>query len=157
MGLAETMDDEHLAQLFAKQEELGMGSGELLLLDADSMRKAPKRKAKKTGQPALAYTKGFKSTDGSYPSAEAVAKVFEQLNVDFNLSDSDLEAQLKNSWQKDRLRKKEKKRAREELREKGLLGKNANPNDPRVKYPNGIHIDDVKAELRDFLLGSEDR
>lgn len=172
-------DEEHLARLLAKQEELGIVGDELILLDTNSatarhgrLNKRPKRSK---GSPpwshtALAkydFTKGYRASSGSYPSAEAVADAFEQLEVtgwtggrgglELEISDSELENTLKASWQKDRQRKKDRKRAREELRAQGLLGKNANPSDPRIKYPNGMSLDDMKAEFQSFLLGSEHR
>lgn len=108
-----------------------------------------------------------RSFNGAYPSAEAVANAFEQLEVtgwshnqgdlELELSDMELESKLKASWQKDRQRKKERKRAREELRAKGLLGKKSDPNDPRLKYPNGMSLDDMQEEFRSFLLGSQQR
>ncbi|EFX00952.1 r3h and g-patch domain protein [Grosmannia clavigera kw1407] len=175
-GLSATMDDSQLARLLAKQEELGLGSGKLLLLDGDSIaggdqgmigRRDRKASAKKRSTPMDTLKKNFATVGGSYPSAEAVADAFERLNMsgwggardglELNLSDSELEVQLRMSWQKDRQRKKEKKRAREELRSKGLLRKDANSNDPRVKYPDGMHMDDIKTEFFNFLNGTETR
>ncbi|OAA54481.1 Single-stranded nucleic acid binding R3H [Niveomyces insectorum RCEF 264] len=180
--LSTEIDDEQLARLLAKQEELGLGSDELVLLDGESAqtvstqqpghsRKQSKRSKRSAAlkQKQLSgvadFTQGFKTRGRSYPSAEAVADAFEHLDMSgwdnhrggfpLELSDSELEATLKASWQKDRQRKKEKKKAREELRAQGLLGKHANPNDPLVKYPDGIRLDDIKVEFRSFLLGSE--
>lgn len=177
-GLSATMDDAQLARLLAKQEELGLGANEHILFDGDSMRGISGGKVgdrdfttdpstKKTSSHMRASKKGPRAVNGSYPSAEAVADAFERLDMsgwggsrngfEFNLSDSELEAQLRTSWQKDRQRKKEKKRAREELRAQGPLGKTAKPNDPRVKYPDGMHLDDIKSEFHGFLNGSENR
>lgn len=176
--LATDSDDEHLANLLAEQEELGLGEDDLILLDSDAATTAI-RSARRPRRPkgslhwsnaALAkygFTKGYRTSNGPYPSAEAVADAFEQLEVngwtsnrggfELDLSDSELQSTLKASWQKDRQRKKDRKRAREELRAQGLLGKKANSNDPRVKYPNGMSIDDMKDEFQSFLLGSDQR
>ncbi len=182
--LASQIDDEQLARLLAKQEELGLGVDELVLFDGDSLGPTdadegrwnqPKKPGKPKGHgswkqkmPAgYDFTKGLRTSDGSFPNAEAVADAFEQLQVttkkhgryarELELSDVELEATLKASWQKDRLRKKERKKAREELRAQGLLGKKVNALDPRVKYPNGMNLEDMKDEFHSFLLGSEHR
>ncbi|KJR79880.1 uncharacterized protein SPSK_00455 [Sporothrix schenckii 1099-18] len=173
-------DDEHLSRLLAKQEGMGLGEEDSILLDAtpaavDSTkcRRVSKRPKPPKGSPilnpsALAkydLTKRFPASHGSYPSAEAVADAFEQLEVtgwagnrgrlELELSDLELKNSMQASWQKDRQRKRDRKIAREELRAQGLLGKFSNPNDPRVKYPNGMNLDDIKTEFRYFLLGSE--
>ncbi|KAL1903708.1 squalene synthetase-like protein [Sporothrix stenoceras] len=174
--LATDSDDEHLARLLAKQEELGLEGDDLILLDSDTTAAAT-RHGKRPRRPKgslhwssaaltkYGFTKGCRTSNGPYPSAEAVADAFEQLEVngwsssrggfELDLSDSDLESTLKASWQKDRQRKKDRKKAREELRAQGLLGKRVNPNDPRIKYPGGMSLDDMKAEFRSFLLGSD--
>ena len=160
------LGDEALARLFAKQEELGMDSDDLLLFASSfaqtGSRKAQgKRPAKATGGPA---------------SAAQVADAFDNLDLadwshltgqtrkrrnkqppDFNVSDSEIEAALKSAWGRDRERKKGRKLEREALRAEGLLGKDANPDDMRVKYPSGMKLDDMKAELTAFLLGSAER
>ncbi len=73
------------------------------------------------------------------------------------MSDPELEAQLTAAWQKDRLTKKEKKQAREELRAQGLLGKHADPEDPANKYPAGMTLEDIRAEFRAFLISTDMR
>lgn len=169
-----TMDDETLARLLAKQEELGMGSDELILVGGQesttylgSTRKLRTR--------ASMEAKIIK-TRSKFPSAAAVADAFDELDVmdwerpslqnphkrgrrkkapDFDVSDSDLELAMQTAWVKDREAKKAKKLQREELRSQGLLGKHANPDDPRNKYPMGMTLDDIKTEMRDFLTGTE--
>ncbi|KAK1774323.1 hypothetical protein QBC45DRAFT_425396 [Copromyces sp. CBS 386.78] len=163
----EDIDDETLARLFAKQEELGMGSNELVLFSEEAAFNVRKVKNKKrTGR-----TEGF-------PSATAVADAFDGLELtdgwvnpgfippgrnrrskqppNFNVSDSEVELVLKTAWQKDRERKKQRKLEREELRAQGLLGKHANPDDLRVKYLTGMTLDDIKTELVAFLLTTEE-
>jgi hypothetical protein len=65
-----------------------------------------------------------------------------------------MEAALHIAWQKDREKKKQRRMAREQLRAEGLLGKNVDKNDPRVKYQSGMSLDDIQTELRTFLLGT---
>ncbi|KAK9441251.1 sqs1 [Metarhizium brunneum] len=71
--------------------------------------------------------------------------------VPFNNDDSDLELQLQVAWKSDRMRKKERKRQREELRSLGMLQKNAKPDDLRTKYPSGMSIEQVGEEIERFL------
>ncbi|KAL4994451.1 hypothetical protein BDV10DRAFT_151958 [Aspergillus recurvatus] len=76
-------------------------------------------------------------------------------NIDhlgFGGLDSELEDELINAWNNDRLKKKSKKREREELRAQGLLGRRKNDPDLKVKYADGINIEDLKSEIRLFLL-----
>ncbi|OJJ43327.1 hypothetical protein ASPZODRAFT_136167 [Penicilliopsis zonata CBS 506.65] len=78
----------------------------------------------------------------------------------FHLSDSELETELetelKKAYQNDRARKKIKKQQREELRSQGLLGRNKDKADLKVKYPDGMDIDDLKLEARTFLTSHWD-
>ena len=160
------LGDEALAQLFAKQEELGMDSDDLLLF-ASSFAQTGSRKAQGK-RPAKAM--------GGPTSAAQVADALDNLDLadwghltgqtrkrrskqppNFNASDSEIEAALKSAWGRDRDRKKNRKQEREALRAEGLLGKDANPDDMRVKYPSGMKLDDMKAELTAFLLGSAER
>ena len=164
----EDIDDEELARLFAKQEELGMGSNELILFSEEAAFNVRKVKNKKRA-----------GRTGGFPSATAVADAFDGLELtdawanpgfippgrnrrskqppNFNVSDSEMELVLKTAWQKDRERKKQRKLEREELRAQGLLGKNVNPDDLRVKYLTGMTLDNIKTELVAFLLTTEER
>ncbi|KNB06121.1 hypothetical protein FOXG_08171 [Fusarium oxysporum f. sp. lycopersici 4287] len=76
--------------------------------------------------------------------------------ISFNLSDSELEASLQASWKSDRLKKSERKKQREEMRALGMLGKK-DPDDLRVKYPDGMNMDQVADELQTFLMGSDEQ
>ncbi|WYZ43014.1 hypothetical protein EsH8_VI_000713 [Colletotrichum jinshuiense] len=73
----------------------------------------------------------------------------------FDISDSELEGRMQAAWKNDRLKKAERKRERQALRQQGLLGKHANPEDLRVKYPQGMGLDQIAEELKKFLLGSQ--
>lgn len=174
---ATNFDDETLARLLAKQDELGLDDDELVLFSADSYAGArPSGSGISSARQGGRGSKGEGKGRQQAPSASAVADVFNELDLmdwgrhnpprkpkgkrgqpTFNVSDSELEATLEAVWQKDRLRKKERKQHREELRVQGLLGKNADPTDPRVKYPTHMTFDQIKEEMRTFLLGNEPR
>ncbi|KAF0314971.1 hypothetical protein GQ607_017794 [Colletotrichum asianum] len=72
----------------------------------------------------------------------------------FDISDSELEEKMLAAWKNDRTKKAERNRERQALRAQGLLGKNVNPEDLRVKYPHGMGLDQIADELRTFLLGT---
>lgn len=172
--------DEALARLLARQEELGLDDDEMMLLagsgfgvmsssrhkDSDTRKENVGSKARRT-----AKTGGR----GPVPSAREVADAFDDLDLmdwgrhnpprkpkskrgqpTFDISDSELEETLQATWKADRLRKKEKKQQREELRSQGLLGKNVDPDDPRVKYQAGMTLDQIKEEMRTFLCGADE-
>lgn len=171
-----TIDDETMARLLAKQEELGLGSDELVLFGGQEMSTSYTVNMGKSRSRTKAEAQIIKGRR-KFPSASAVADAFDELDLmdwerpslqkprkggrrgkappDFDVSDSELELTLQTAWVKDRETKKMKKLQREELRAQGLLGKHANPDDPRLKYPTGMTLDDIKTEMRDFLLGSE--
>lgn len=169
------MDDETLARLLSKQEELGMGGEELLLsdmyLDTDDTGHAAgsSRQSNKPYKPQ-------RTTKYQIPSASAVADAFDDIDLMdwnrpslqnftkgrrrkpiFDVADPVLESNMQAAWETDRERKKQRKLAREELRAQGLLGKHANPDDPRVKYPSGMTLEDIKVEVRAFLLSPEEQ
>ncbi|OHX00219.1 g-patch domain-containing protein [Colletotrichum incanum] len=73
----------------------------------------------------------------------------------FDISDSELEGKMQAAWKNDRLKKAERKKERQALRTQGLLGKHANPEDLRIKYPHGMGLDQIADELRMFLLGTQ--
>lgn len=172
-----TMDDETLARLLAKQEELGMGSDELLLVSGTASGQGSVyfgRNSQKSGR-----GKGVNARSQLlFPSANVVADAFDDLDLMdwerpslrnqrkrgrraqppvFGLSDSEMEETLQTAWQKDRESKKSRKIRREELRAQGLLGKHAKPDDPRLRYPTGMSLEDIKTEMRSFLEGTEPR
>lgn len=170
----EYMDDEGLARLLAKQEELGIDDEELVLFSSEGFEVLPssnkQRKARLRGKSATTASKGHAC--GFAPSASVIADVFDELDLmdwdrhnpprkskskrglpDLEHLDPEIAATLEATWQKDRLRKKERRQAREELRAQGLLGKNADPNDLRQKYQTGMTLDQIKEEMRNFLQG----
>jgi hypothetical protein len=99
---------------------------------------------------------GFDVMDWTRPSLRRKSKrtLSEPL---LKAEDSYFEHAIKTAMSKERLRKSEKRRQRDEQRMQGLLGKCINPDDTRVKYSQGMTLDDVAEELRKFLVGSEQR
>lgn len=100
---------------------------------------------------------GFDIMDFSRPSLRKKAKGKKKGPPDLMLSDSELEMELEQAWKNDREKKKSRKQKREELRSRGLLGRSIDKPDLKSKYANGIGVDDLKLEIRIFLLSSKDR
>ncbi|KAI1370271.1 hypothetical protein F4677DRAFT_438816 [Hypoxylon crocopeplum] len=169
-------EDGHMARMLAKQEEFGLGGDDVLLFDGGASKdewstapRAPPRRKTKGNSKSTKITQ----KNGQFPSATEMADAFDELDLmdwhrpslnnvkkglpTFDVSDSELEEVMKSTWQKDRLKKAEKKKAREELRSMGLLGKNVNPDDLRIKYIGGMSLDDLANELEVFLLGSREQ
>lgn len=181
---ASDIDDEALARLLAKQEELGIDEDELVITSAEMTSYSNRFVATSNSrisdhrQKAGAHQAWLSAKQVSLskvPSATAVADAFDEMDLmdwgrhnpprkpkskrgqpTFNLSDSEMEAHLQATFKKDRLRKKERKLEREELRAAGLLGKHGNPDDLRIKYPTGISIDQIKEEMRTFLQSDDE-
>jgi hypothetical protein len=179
---ADHLTDEQIARLLAKQEELGMGSNELLLLDdaadADEDDDIPPPAAHHnpfmlSSHSSRIKSRGAKRPRGEFPVASALADAYEGFDVmdfdrpslkkkpkgrrgklPFDLSDSDLEVSLQAAYENDRAKKKERKQLREALRAEGLLGsKNGKPN-LKDKYREGMGIGTVKDEIKAFLLSN---
>ncbi|KAE9988202.1 hypothetical protein EG328_000158 [Venturia inaequalis] len=170
----DSIDDEVLARLLAKQEELGLNTEELVLLDDEAINPFNIRKEAKIynrNTPRKA-----RRVSGSFPSASLMADVLEQdpyggfdiMNFDrpslrtknkgkraqlsVDLSDSDLQETLESSWQHDREKKRARKAEREILRMQGLLGRKkkgkANLSDV---YQEGMSTGDLMEVFRAFL------
>lgn len=174
------MTDEALARLLARQGELGLDDDEMMLLAGSGfgVMSSSRHENPDTRKENVSFkaTKTAKTGGrGPVPSAREVADAFDDLDLmdwgrhnpprkpkskrgqpTFDISDSELEETLQATWKADRLRKKEKKQQREELRTQGLLGKNVDPNDPRVKYQTGMTLDQIKEEMRTFLCGADE-
>ena len=168
------MTDEKIAKLLAKQEELGMGSSELVLFD-DS----PKADLDTISHHALKPTRhtlrnahNVKRAKGDFPAASALADAYDGFDVmdferpslkkkpkgrkgrlAFDLSDSELEASMAVARDKDRSKKRERKDERQALRVQGLLGKKDTKPDLKAKFKEGIGIHAVKDEIKNFLMG----
>ncbi|MCJ1432633.1 hypothetical protein MMC27_001990 [Xylographa pallens] len=174
------MTDQQMALRLAKQEELGLGSAEVMLFDGDELEgwadeeNLKKLRAQAIQYPKLGSSKGGKSRS-SYASASIFADVllqdpyngFDVMDQDrpslrrrpkgrrgvlpLELSDSELEASMQLAWDNDRTKKKIQKQQREELRAQGLLGKKDKV-DMKFKYAEGMSISQMKSEVKDFLM-----
>ena len=178
----EELDDETIARVLQKQEELGLGADELVLYAADdyfggssraddyiplnfgrSNRKQQKR-GRRTREPTFPSASamadaldmdpydGFDIMDTERPSLRPKKKG-RRGQVPFELDDSDLNEQLQNAWETDRQKKRLKKAEREELRQQGLLGRKGKAPNLKVKYKDGMMMEDVLEEMREFLIG----
>ncbi|KAL9634143.1 MAG: hypothetical protein Q9164_004270 [Protoblastenia rupestris] len=175
------MADEQMARLLSKQEELGMGSDDLVLFDGDEGAVLAESSTK--GLIGACSTKrvelkGNERASRPFSSAAALAQAleddpfdsFDVMDLDrpilrrrpkgrhghpaLELSDSELEQNLRTAWENDRSKKKARKEAREELRSRGLLRiKNKNKTNPSLtsKYPSGMSIGQIKDEMKSFL------
>jgi len=171
------MTDEKIAKLLAKQEELGMGSSELVLFDdspgadLDEENTINHHRFKSTRR-IFRNTHDFKRAKEDFPAASALADAYDGFDVmdferpslkkkpkgrkgrlEFDLSDSELEASMAIAWDKDRLKKRERKDERQALRAQGLLGKKDTKPDLKAKYKEGMGIHAVKDEIKTFLMG----
>lgn len=149
----ERMTDEKIARRLAKQEELGLGSDDVMLFDEEDGVEEVEGTlvanrtifALNSGSSRHSRPRG-KRTKVEFPSASLMADVLDQdpYNgfdvMDFDrpslkkskdrqgippieLSDSEFDSHLRTVWEADRKNKRQKKVEREELRAKGLLGK----------------------------------
>jgi hypothetical protein len=176
----EELDDETIARVLQKQEELGLGSEEVLLYGGDEFfggsikTQSSFRQYGRSNRTRQARGRGKR--DPTFPSASAMADAlamdpyggFDIMDTERpslkpkkkgrrgqmppELDDSDLNEQLQNSWEADRAKKRVKKAEREELRQQGLLGRKGKAADLKVKYKGGIDNEDIVEEIREFLL-----
>ncbi|KAI2634530.1 hypothetical protein GGS21DRAFT_518243 [Xylaria nigripes] len=166
-------EDARLAQSIAKREELGLGDDDVPSSDGadpdDGWVVASSANRRRRGRRSKRSQKSRLFESGSqFPSATKMAQAFDELDlmdmqnalrqpIGFNVSDSELEYALNTSFKKDRLKKAEKKKAREELRSQGLLNKNADPRDLRVKYQNGLTREELVNEIDTFLRSTDEQ
>lgn len=183
-GEDEELDDETIARVLQKQEELGLGADELMLYAADdyfggssraddyiplsfgrSNRKQQKRGGRRNRDPTFPSASamadaldmdpynGFDIMDTERPSLKPKKKGRRGQMPFELLDDSDLNEQLQNAWENDRKKKRMKKAEREELRQQGLLGRKGKAPNLKVKYKDGMMMEDVLEEMREFLVG----
>jgi len=161
------LSDRQIARLLAKQEELGIGGDELLLFDGEGddeqdvpfyppvsmiSKRSPKGKGKATAvRPMSDPYDGFDIMDLERPSLKRKPKG-RKGRIEFDLSDSDLRESMLNAFENDRVKKKKRKQEREELRAQGLLG-NKKP-DMKQKYKEGMNMNEIKEEIKNFLNGN---
>lgn len=150
------IDDENLARLFAKQEQLGISSDNLAIFNGSSTQAGRGHYHAAIYRSAEASIGLDASWDQPNPLAQRKGRRRKQAPA-FNVSDSELEAALKNAWERDRERKKARKMERETQRGAGLLHRNVKPDDMRVKYPSGMTVDEMKHEVLMFLLDTSER
>ena len=176
----EELDDETIARVLQKQEELGLGSDEVLLYGGDELfvgsssakasfrgygRPSTKRQARVTRNRGPSFPSasamvdalamdpyaGFDIMDTERPSLK-LKKKGRRGQMPPELEDVDLNEQLRKSWAADRAKKRVKKAEREELRRQGLLGRKGKSVNVQVKYKGGFGMDDILEEVREFLL-----
>ncbi|KAL6149776.1 squalene synthetase-like protein [Exserohilum turcicum] len=179
---ADELDDETIARVLQKQEELGLGADELLLYGGDDFFGAPSRSKDASfggyGRSNKKRQNRVRSNrEPSFPSASAMVAALEMdpygafdiMDTERpslkpkkkgrrgqpppELDDSDLNEQLQNAWAADRAKKRLKKAEREELRQQGLLGRKGKSPSLKVKYQGGIDMEDIVEELREFMVG----
>lgn len=175
----ERLADEKIARLLSKQEELGLGSSNLLLYDGDEDGKddhfLPSRKDEYIGalrnrSKTNRFTNHLVSTsaftgmlnadalddvdiiDQGRPNLRRKSKA-RRGTPGLELTDTEIENSIQLAWENDRAKKKIRKQEREELRAQGLLGKKNKP-DLKPKYSEGISMADIKNEIEGFLLSS---
>ncbi|KAL1866537.1 squalene synthetase-like protein [Paecilomyces lecythidis] len=170
--------DEQLARALQMQEGLGIALDEILLFEQPSNPRSARASNPKHGKSNGRPRQKKASRESMFVSASALADAldedpyygFDIMDLDrpslrkkpkgrrrglnFELSDSETEEQLERAWTNDREKKKIKKRQREELRSQGQLGRKPGKVDMKAKYSKGISIDNVKSEIRSFLLTS---
>lgn len=186
-----TMTDEQIARLLMKQEELGMGSDQLLLFDGNNsgsgivhnpagdneldIGNRPRlRRSARLKKKRLLAASGPRVMEENYQGASALADAYDNFDMmdishldsrrkskrggpslPFELSDPELQANLQTAWQNDRQKKKARKEQRQELRAMGLLGKNKGRPDLNAKYSDGMTLEQIKGEIKEFLLSSQ--
>lgn len=179
------MTDAQIARLLAKQEELGLGSSDLLLFDGEdladdgmgemppdgswgrTLQSQPRSKRKQyyqdTFSPATLFAdvlqhdpyNGFDVMDQERPSLHKRPKG-RRGKLALALSDSEVEQLITIAWENDRTKKKIRKQEREEFRVQGLLGK-TDKVAMKAKYAEGMSMNEVKCEIQGFLLSSTER
>jgi hypothetical protein len=139
--------------------------------------KQQKKRASKRGIPDITPDRS-----GRYPSASKLASDYDGFDVmdweraslqnqkkvkkgkariaALNLSDSELEATLNQSWMRDREKKKLRKIERQEMRLQGLLGvkaKKTGKPDLSEKYKEGMTMTQVFEEIKQFMMRDHNR
>ncbi|KAI9666317.1 MAG: hypothetical protein M1821_004252 [Bathelium mastoideum] len=170
----ERMTDEQMARILAKQEELGLGSDDIILFDgeddeddddpnndysdSDVQLYSTQRNAK-TAMKGRAIEeqpyRDFDIMDFDRPSLQATRRGFNPNGPSDGLDKEQFAAML-STWEADRQKKRLRKREREELRAQGLLGKKHGKPDLSAKYSQGIGAQDIIDEIRGFLMSTHE-
>ena len=178
------MTDEQIARLLSKQEELGLGSDELVLFDGDEEEGSKGWDKQASPLPMSVWNQTMTRKKKNkrlkeFPSASVLAAVLERDpyngfdimdhdrpslrkkpkrrrgQLTLEFSDSELENTIQMAWENDRSKKKVRKHEREELRAQGLLGKKGKI-DMKAKYKESMSWDEVKKEISEFLISSKE-
>lgn len=181
------MTDEQIARLLSKQEELGLGSNDLLIFDGGDVGTDSEEELQLDGLWERAVThrapstsKRTKRSQSNFPSATAFADVLDQDSYNafdvmdqerpslrkrpngrrgkFSMELSDSELESSIQMAWEKDRTKKKKR-KQEREELRAQGLLGKKNklDLKAKYPEGMSTTEVKNEIRDFLLSSMER
>ncbi|KFY84241.1 hypothetical protein V500_09490 [Pseudogymnoascus sp. VKM F-4518 (FW-2643)] len=170
----DSLNDEKMARLLAKQFEFGFDSSELALFDGlnepsgGSSSAAQNRKR----QQFQRREKVSRTPESGFPSATRLADAYDGFDVmdferpslkkkpkgrkgrlPFDVSDPELEASMQSAWENDRIKKKQRKEDREHRRALGVLGIHPDKPDLSMKYKEGMGILAIKEEIRLFLIG----
>ncbi|KAI4183909.1 MAG: hypothetical protein L6R41_005108 [Letrouitia leprolyta] len=98
---------------------------------------------------------GFDVMDHARPSLKRTSRGRRGAPA-IELSDAELDAHLSLAWEKDRLKKKIRKKEREELRAQGLLS-GTGQTDLKAKYREGISFSQIQTELKEFIVSTRQR
>lgn len=177
--------DLKLARLLQQQEALGITDSDLdLNIELDGFMKfspaaSARARKKKGGNKFLPEIVPNVAT-GFFPSASRFADAYDGFDpMDWerpslargkkqkkgkgkaiapDLSDEELQETLRSSWMKDREKKKARNAEREVLRAEGLLGGGRHgKRDLKAKYKEGVTIEELQTEIREFLMGEHQR
>ena len=175
-------EDSKLAKLLQRHEEGLMGEDDdfanIIDFDDDFIPMSGKRNRNKRQSRQTVPDITMDPRTGRYPSASEMASAYDAFDVmdwerpsisrkkgkgrmaELNLSDSELEAQIEGSWQRDRMSKKLRKMEREQLRREGLLGVKAQKTgkiNMLDKYKEGITMTQIYDEIREFMMREHSR
>lgn len=177
------MADEKIARLLSKQEELGLGSSDIVLFDGNgfenddeftisldrrhhsllrSNRKEAEEAPKKhSSTKALGNAEGLELPDGIDITDRNQFNLRETYRGRRGMlmpksGDIYLENAMQAAWQKDRTKKKIQKQEREKLRQLGLIGKKSK-SASRTQHVNDISVTELKEKMRDFLKSPAER
>jgi hypothetical protein len=182
---AEEMDDERIARVLQKQEELGIFGDDIVLFGADEYFDSPSNKTTPYGRYTTPKKRQPRSKPSggrsgpSFPSASALADAvdadpyngFDVMDTERpslkikkkgrrgqmppELDDPELNETMQATWAADREKKRLKKAEREEMRKQGLLGRKGKAPDLGVKYKDGIDFNSTVEEIRDFMFSDK--
>lgn len=182
-GTLAQMTDEKIAKLLSKQEELGLGSSDIVLFDGDGFenvghstpslderhRHMSRSKYEKLKEPCddfssidalesaieLGRYNGFDVIDRSRPSLWKPYKGYRIIPA-LEPSDLDMVNSIQAVWENDRAKKKTQKHEREKLHQLGLIGKKSKMA-IKAQSINDISIAKLKKEIKEFLNSPAER